>query len=169
MALIKKAINIVAVALSVLAVAAAVTLCAVFPNKYAGLVNQTADEFDLPRPLVRAVVWAESRFDPEAVSSKGALGLMQLMPSTLEECALMLGISDADGSDPETSLRCGCYYLDLMLKKFDGDNTAALVAYNAGELNAKKYIDGEALFPETAKYLESVAAAEKVYGLFDGS
>ncbi len=164
---VKKAINIFAVALSLLAVAAAVSLCAVFPNKYARLVNEAADEFDLPRPLVRSVVWAESRFDPSSVSGKGAMGLMQLMPSTLEECAAALGLHDADGFDPETSLRCGCYYLKLQLKKFDGDETAALVAYNAGELNAKKYIAGDPLFPETSKYLESVAVAERVYGLFD--
>ena len=168
MAAAKKTISIIAVSLASLAVVAAVLLCAVFPNKYASLVNKTADEFDLPRPLVRAVVWAESKFDPSSVSSKGAVGLMQLMPSTLDECAASLGIKNADGFDPQTSLKCGCYYLSLMLDKFDGDETAALVAYNAGEGSAKKYLSGEEdIYPETAKYLDRIAAAKKVYGLFD--
>lgn len=167
MAAVKKTISFIAVILAVLTVVAAVLLCAVFPNKYASLVNKSAAEFDLPRPLVRAVVWAESRFDPSAKSHKGAMGLMQLMPSTLDECAASLGIVDADGFDPETSLRCGCYYLSALLKKFDGDETAALVAYNAGEINAKKYLSGEEIFPETESYINSVAAAKKIYGLFD--
>lgn len=164
---VKRILSITAVALSVLVFAMAISLCAIFPNKYATLVTETADEFGLSRPLVRAVVWAESRFDAKAVSNKGAVGLMQLMPTTLDECAAGLGIKGADGFDPKTSLRCGCYYLKLLLKKFDGDEQAALVAYNAGEANARKYLSGDDLFPETAKYLESVAVARKVYGLFD--
>ena len=167
MAAVKKAISIFVVMLALLAVIAATFLCAVFPNKYASLVNKAAAEFDLPRPLVRAVVWAESRFNPSSVSNKGAVGLMQLMPATLDECASSLGINNADGFDPETSLKCGCYYLSTLLKKFDGDEIAALVAYNAGETNAKKYLSGEELFPETANYIKSVSTAKKVYGLFD--
>ena len=167
MAAVKKTISFIAVVIAVLTVIAAILLCAVFPNKYANLVNSAAAEFDIPRPLVRAVVWTESRFDPSAKSPKGAMGLMQLMPSTLDECAASLGIENADGFDPETSLRCGCYYLSVLLKKFDGDEDAALVAYNAGETNAKKYISGEEIYPETENYIKSVAAAKKIYGLFD--
>ncbi|MCH5350836.1 MAG: lytic transglycosylase domain-containing protein [Clostridiales bacterium] len=163
----KKTVSVIVAILAVLTVSAAILLCVVFPNKYTDAVNKSAAEFDLPRPLIRAVVWAESRFNPSAESRKGAMGLMQLMPSTLDECAAALGIENADGFDPETSLRCGCYYLSVLLKKFDGDENAALVAYNAGETSAKKYLRGEEIFPETENYIKSVAAAKKLYGLFD--
>ena len=151
-------------------VIAAIAVCAVFPNKYAQKVNAAADEFGLDRALVRAVVWAESRFDANAVSKKGAAGLMQLMPETYNMCANALGIENKDGGkfDPENSLRCGCYYLSVMRDKFDGDMTAALMAYNAGEANAKKFLSGADVFPETKKYLDDIKKARRVYGLFGG-
>ncbi len=77
-----------------------------------------------------------------------------------------LGIRDADGYDPVTSLRCGCYYLALMSDRF-GSERAALMAYNAGEVNARKFLDGAELFPETAGYLKKVSIAKRVYGMFD--
>lgn len=152
-------------------VSAAVMLCVVFPNKYASEVNDAADEFLLDRALVKSVVWAESRFDCNATSDKGAKGLMQLMPSTFEECAAALRIPDARNKiyDPKISLRCGCYYLSVLIGKFDGDVTAALMAYNAGESNAKKFLRGDAdVFPETEKYLKNIRTANRVYGFFGG-
>lgn len=144
----------------------ALSLCILFPNKYADSVASAADEFGLDRSLVKSVVWAESRFDPKATSHKGAKGLMQIMPETFDMCAASLGLSNADIYDVETSLRCGCYYLSLMLDRFGGNVTAALMAYNAGENNARKFLDGEKVFPETQKYLADIGKAQKVYGLF---
>ena len=161
-----KTITAVALALTAGFLIAAATLCIVFPNKYVSELNAAADEFGLDRTLVRAVVWTESRFDARAVSDKGAVGLMQIMPDTLDECAAALGIRDADGYDPVTSLRCGCYYLALMSDRF-GSERAALMAYNAGEVNARKFLDGAELFPETAGYLKKVSIAKRVYGMFD--
>lgn len=150
------------------AVAIAVAICIVFPNKYASSIDAAADEFGLDRALVRSVVWAESKFKSDAVSDKGATGLMQLMPETFDECAIALYIPRGENSmtDPEYSLRCGCYYLSLLIDKFDGDTSAALMAYNAGELNARKFLSGEPVFKETRKYLKDVALAQKVYGFF---
>ena len=150
------------------AVIAAIAMCAVFPNKYAEEVDRAADEFGLDRALVRAVVWAESRFDANAVSPKGAAGLMQLMPDTYVMCAAALGIDKEETSKfvPQNSLRCGCYYLALMADKFDGDMTAALMAYNAGEANARRFMSGADVFPETKKYLDNIKKARRVYGLF---
>lgn len=161
-------VTAVAAALSALVVTAGVALCMVFPNKYATELNAAADEFGLDRALVRSVVWAESKFDPNARSDKGASGLMQLMPETYKACAVSLGIEDAENKifDPQTSLRCGCYYLSLMIDKFDGYITAALMAYNAGEQNARKFLAGENVFPETRKYLSDIRSAKFVYGLF---
>lgn len=145
----------------------AVTLCMIFPNKYVDKVCAAADEFGLSRPLVKSVVWAESRFDPKATSHKGAKGLMQLMPETFDMCAVALGLpKNADMYDAENSLRCGCYYLSILIDKFDGNVNAALMAYNAGENNARKFLDGEKIFPETKKYLAAIGKAQKVYGLF---
>lgn len=145
----------------------AVTLCVIFPNKYTDKVCAAADEFGLSRSLVKSVVWAESRFDKNATSRKGAKGLMQLMPETFDECAQALGLpQNADIYDVENSLRCGCYYLSILIDKFS-DVTAALMAYNAGEANARKFLDGEKIFPETKKYLANISKAQKIYGIFN--
>ncbi len=144
----------------------AFALCIIFPNKYADRVNAAADEFGLSRSLVRSVVWAESRFDARATSDKGAVGLMQIMPNTLDECATALGIRDPDGYDIFTNLRCGCYYLSCLIEKFDGDETAAFMAYNAGEANARRFLAGEPVFSETKKYVEDIAKARRIYGFF---
>ena len=166
----KRAVRIILIAVTIVCaavVAGGVTLCAVFPNKYVTSVNAAADEFGLNRGLVKSVVWAESRFDRKATSAKGAAGLMQLMPETFAECATALGMDG--GSDMygvESSLRCGCYYLSVLIDKFDGNVTAALMAYNAGEANARKFLDGEKVFPETQKYLHNIERARKIYGLF---
>lgn len=144
----------------------AVALCVIFPNKYTDNVCAAADEFGLSRTLVKSVVWAESRFDRKATSAKGARGLMQLMPETLHMCAAALGESDADAYDVDTSLRCGCFYLALLIDKFDGNVTAALMAYNAGEANARKFLNGETVFAETRNYLSNISKAQKVYRLF---
>lgn len=168
----KKSVKYVAVAITALMFAVviipAVSLCMIFPNKYAGNIAEAADEFGLSRSLVKSVVWTESRFDPKATSNKGAKGLMQIMPDTFRECATALGLPrDSDIYDVTTSLRCGCYYLSLMIDKFDGDVKAALMAYNAGEVNAQKFLDGAETFPETKGYLSSISRAQKIYGLFD--
>ncbi len=142
-----------------------VAVCAYFPNKYSREINDAARRFDLDPAFVRAVVWAESRFDENAVSSAGAKGLMQLMPQTFAECADALGMKNADSFDARTSLDCGCYYLASLINKF-GDKTAALYAYNAGETNARRFIAGEEVFPETRAYVSAVDRAARFYGFF---
>ena len=165
--LIKRICAALFMSLAVIAVIAGVALCAVFPNKYASEINSAADEFGVSRALVRSVVWAESKFDARATSDKGAVGLMQLMPETFDDCAAALRIKNADIYNRADNLRCGCYYLSLLIDKFDGDERAAIMAYNAGEANAKKFLTGAEIFPETRKYVKSVSAARKVYGIFD--
>lgn len=167
----KKSLRFLATAIIAAAFAfisiSAITLCVIFPNKYTDKLCAAADEFGLSRSLVKSVVWAESRFDRNATSHKGAKGLMQLMPETFDTCAVALGLpKNADMYDAENSLRCGCYYLSLLIDKFDGNVTAALMAYNAGEANARRFLDGEKVFPETQKYLAAIGKAQKIYGLF---
>ena len=142
-----------------------VGVCAYYPNKYSQEIDEAAELFDIDPALVRAVVWAESRFDRKAVSRAGAKGLMQLMPETFDECAESLGMKKADAFDVRSSLQCGCYYLSALLNKF-GDETAALYAYNAGEANARRFLAGEEVFPETRAYVKSVKRALKFYRFF---
>ena len=160
-------VTAVATALSAVLVIVAVAFCAVFPNKYATAINAAADEFNLDPALVRSVVWAESKFDARAVSGKGACGLMQLMPDTYKYCAKALGIDDNEDGifDAENSLKCGCYYLSVLIDKYDGNTEHALMAYNAGPNNADKFIAGEPVFAETSKYIKNVTFAKRVYGI----
>lgn len=92
----------------------------------APLVSAAALAHDLPEELLQAVIEAESNFNPQAVSPKGAQGLMQLMPQTARE----LGVSDA--FDPGANIDGGTRYLKAMLARFGNNLPLALAAYNAG-------------------------------------
>jgi soluble lytic murein transglycosylase len=94
-------------------------------GEYDGLIGLTARENEVEPALVKAVIAAESNFDPEAVSRKGAQGLMQLMPVTATD----LGVDDP--LRPTENVRGGTRYLRLMLDRY-GDLERALAAYNAG-------------------------------------
>lgn len=158
---------IIAAIFTAFVAAGAIALCAFFPNKYASELNAAADEFGLDRTLVRAVVWAESKFDKNARSAKGAKGLMQLMPETFSLCASALCIDNANPFSVRDNVRCGCYYLSTLSKSFGGNTRAALMAYNAGEANARKFVNGEPVFAETKKYVDDVRFARKIYRFFD--
>lgn len=109
--------------------------------------------------LVIAVAAAESGFNFKAVSSKGALGLMQVMPATAERYGvakpLVLGAQHAV-MEPTVNAQVGSRYLADLLKMFDGDKELALAAYNAGEGAVMKYGRKIPPYPETQKYVETV-------------
>ncbi len=136
---------------------------AVFPKKYAGLVEREAARYGLDENEIYAVITAESGFDPSAVSRSGAKGLMQLMPSTAEFCASVLGVGEYDLCEPETNIRFGCFYLDYLKARFDGDNVYA--AYNAGEGNVRLWLEsgGGIAFEETRTYVSRVNLYRKIY------
>lgn len=98
--------------------------------------------------LLEAVAWAESRFRQNAVSPKGAIGVMQLMPGTAAE----LGV---DPQNPEQNVRGGALYLRRMLEEFGGDIELALAAYNAGPAAVRRY-GGVPPFKETRAYVAAV-------------
>jgi soluble lytic murein transglycosylase-like protein len=114
------------------------------------LVSRCAGEYNIDEELIRAVIQVESGWKPDAVSSKGAKGLMQLMPRT----AAMLGVEDA--FDPEENIGGGVKYLARLTDKYDGDVEMALAAYNAGP--ARVDAAGGAPFSETARYVKNVMA-----------
>ncbi len=120
------------------------------------IIERHARRVGLEASLVQAVVQAESAYDVRARSSKGAMGLMQLMPATARE----LGVRDA--YDPEENVRGGTTYLRRMLNRFDGNLALALAAYNAGP-GAVERFDGVPPYRETRNYVR------KVYGLYRGT
>ncbi len=111
-----------------------------------------AAEHRVPADLVRAVVAAESAGIPRAVSSAGAIGLMQLMPGT----AASLGVNPWQ---PRENLRGGITYLGSLLRAFDGNTRLALIAYNAGPQHAREVRAGRAVaYRETRQYLAAIGA-----------
>jgi hypothetical protein len=123
-------------------------------------VEQTAARRELDPDLLNGVIWVESRFQPRAHSPAGARGLMQLMPATAAEMAKELGRPTTRIYDPEVNIELGSLYLLHMLDRFDGDETLALAAYNAGGGNVRKWMaeDGE-LPPRSLQYVENVQRA----------
>lgn len=116
----------------------------------APLIARAAEHEDLRPALVHAVIRAESAYRSDAVSSKGAVGLMQLMPATAER----YGVTDR--RDPADNLRGGIAYLKDLLQLFDKDLRLALAAYNAGEHAVAKYGNKVPPFPETQDYVRKV-------------
>ncbi len=116
----------------------------------APMIDAAARAERLRPELVHAVVRVESAYRTDAVSSKGARGLMQLMPETARE----LGVSDPH--DPRQNLRGGTRYLRRLLERFDNDLKLALAAYNAGETAVAQYGNKVPPFPETQDYVKKV-------------
>lgn len=115
-----------------------------------GYLNETATRFNVSPALVQAVAWQESRFRSNAISPKGAIGIMQLMPAT----ARQLGVNP---HDPRQNIYGGVAYLSMLLTRFNGDTRLALAAYNAGPEAVAQY-RGIPPFRETQNYVTSIAA-----------
>lgn len=115
-----------------------------------GLIDRIAQEQGIEAPLVHSVIQAESNYDATAISPKGALGIMQLIPST----AKRFGVSNV--FDAEENIRGGVKYLRFLLNYYDGDYPKTIAAYNAGEGAVDKY-HGVPPFSETRNYVIHVA------------
>ena len=138
-----------------------------YPLEYEHIVRGHAENYDLDAALLAAVIYRESKFDADARSSSGAIGLMQLLPDTALGIALNTEghrFKVSDLYNPEINVRYGSFYLRRLLRKY-GDERLALAAYNAGQTNVDEWIaaGGEIEFAETREYVEDVLRAREVY------
>ncbi|MCD6184878.1 MAG: lytic transglycosylase domain-containing protein [Deltaproteobacteria bacterium] len=129
-------------------------------KKHAGpfdmLIFQAANQYQVEPALIKAIIMAESGYNPKALSKKGAQGLMQLMPRT----AKWLGV--ADSFNPEHNINGGVKYFKQLLVRFNGDVELALAAYNAGSRYVRQY-NGVPPFKATKFYIAKVFKYYDIY------
>jgi len=148
------------------------------PIHYKEEIFRYAEENSLDPYLVVSIIRVESKFDKEAISPKGALGLMQVYPKTAEWVAPKVGINDYRNEmlfDPEINIKIGCWYLGYLLNYFKGkDIKVVLAAYNAGIGNVERWLKDERYsvngkdlkeipFDETKEYVEKVLKYYEIY------
>ena len=119
------------------------------PESITSLIAHSAAQYGLDPAFLRAVIKVESNFNSEAVSSKGAIGLMQLMPLTAAALHVL------DPFDPKDNIHAGAALLRRLLNRFDGDLSLALAAYHVGETRVRQTLGAPAL-PATQLYVERV-------------
>ena len=146
-----------------------------YPKKYETHINFVCDKFEISKPMFYALVDTESGFNPNAVSSAGAIGLTQILPSTAQYICTKnnLEYSNFDLYNPRDNLYLGAMYLDYLLDKFNNTYTA-LAAYNAGETIVRTWLQNEDYsydaislyntpYNETNNYIKKIKKAEKIY------
>jgi soluble lytic murein transglycosylase-like protein len=127
-----------------------------FIEEYSDIIRQASKRFEIDPHFIRAIIRAESGFNHKATSSKGAQGLMQLMPETANDMAV------EDPFDPEENIFGGARYFSLLLKRFENDKILALAAYNAGPETVESY-KGVPPFPETKAFVKRVMDYYETY------
>ena len=150
-----------------------------YPRKYSEYVEEYSKEYNLDENFVYSIIKAESKFKPDAISHRGAKGLMQIADITRDWAIEELDLDqDIDIYDPKTNIMIGCWYLNRLYREF-GETDLVIAAYNGGSGNVRKWLedehyshDGKSLyqipFAETSKYLEKVKKNyeeyNKIYG-----
>ncbi len=140
------------------------------PLRHEDVIRQQAKEKGVDAALIAAVIYAESKFE-DRTSSAGARGLMQVTPETAEDVERHSGgttFTVNDLSDPEINIRYGTFLLRELLDRYNGDEVAALAAYNAGPGNVDKWGGSELTlegipFPETRSYVAEVLSKRDEY------
>lgn len=148
-----------------------------YPIKYQTQIVKYSQRYNVDPYLVLAVIRAESNFNEKAVSSRGAYGLMQIMPDTsqwIAENMKLKGFKAEEAYDPEINIAMGCWYINSLNNEFNGDIVLVLAAYNGGRGNVQKWLkdkeysdDGKKLnsipFGETDKYVKKVKTNYNIY------
>jgi len=124
--------------------------------KYQPLISKISKKYKVDNSLIKAIIRAESNFNPKAVSKVGARGLMQLMPETAEE----LNVNDS--FNPKENIEGGVKYFKYLLDRFKGELPLAIAAYHAGESTVRKY-NGIPPYSSTKKYVKNVLKFFKEY------
>ena len=157
-----------------------VVLRQIYPLQYETYVEKYSEKNNLDKYLVYAVIKVESNFKPEATSSAGAIGLMQLMEETAVERLNVISSSEKSSNennllnDPETNIKIGTSYLAYLIELYDGNIVLALTAYNAGLGNVEKWIkdgiikaDGSDIenipYKETENYVRKILSSYQMY------
>lgn len=125
--------------------------------EYSPLIESVASRYQISPSLIKAVIHAESHFDPLALSSKGAMGLMQLMPGTAKQYYVV------NRQDPQQNVEGGTRYLKDLLKMFNNDVRLSVAAYNAGQNAVKRRGNKIPPYPETQRYVKKVLALYESY------
>ncbi|MCD8026178.1 MAG: lytic transglycosylase domain-containing protein [Clostridiales bacterium] len=147
-----------------------------YPQKYSEYVEKAAEDYNLEQSLIYAVIRTESNFNPDAESSAGACGIMQIMPSSFEWLQTKRGeegqYTEEDLFDPEICIDYGAYFLKYLYDYY-GDERSAVAAYNAGFVvsdwleDSRYSSDGETLieipYSETSDYVDKVESAKEMY------
>ena len=123
---------------------------------YDDVITEAAKRHGLSSSLLKALIHVESYFNPKAVSSKGAMGLMQIMPENLQ------ALDIRDPFDPWENIMGGAAYLKAMLERFSGQLPLALAAYNAGPTAVERY-NAIPPYPETMSYVQKVMKFFNLY------
>ena len=119
-------------------------------GRYDSMIEKTAAKHQVSPVLVKAVIQAESNYNPDAVSQNGAVGLMQILPST----ARAMGVNDA--RDPQKNITAGVKYLKMLLTMFNDDERLALAAYNCGPETIKRFGNKMPPIKETHRFVDKV-------------
>ena len=138
-----------------------------YPLRYSTNVRVYAHQDNLDPALLAAVIESESKFNPDARSDAGAVGLMQLTPSTAKGIAQYTGGSRfrvSDLTDPDINIRYGAWYLGHLMAKYRNERDA-LAAYNAGQANVDSWLRAHEgiQFDETKAYIAKVERLQKIY------
>lgn len=126
-------------------------------DQYRTHIREAAEKYRLPEALLLAVMAVESNFDHQALSEKGAMGLMQLMPGTAKD----MYVSDA--WDPVQNIEGGARYLRILANQYNGDMVQTLAAYNAGPEAVRRAGGAVPRIPETQEYVRKVVALYQTY------
>ncbi len=148
-----------------------------YPIHFRDKIERHSRENDVDPMLIAAIIRTESRFRPQVVSAKGAVGLMQIMPDTGMWIAEQMGLMDYDAQmlpDPDMNIRLGTWYVQSLQKQFSASLPAVLAAYNAGRGNVRQWLDSglwdgslddleSVPFSETRKFVQQVLKDYDIY------
>jgi soluble lytic murein transglycosylase len=142
---------------------------AIYPLQHEQQIRQSAQQHGLEPAFLAAVIYAESRFNPQARSSQNAYGLMQIVPQTAQFISQRSGIQ-GDYRDPQTNIRMGAWYISYLQGQYPGNERLVLAAYNSGEGQVERWLaergpgfEENIPFQETQNYVQNVQEAQEKY------